>query len=135
MTTPKQNEQTAGRPATVSCGMVMPSCPFCGSKQTIIIFSDAGTQHECRKCRARGPVFWEPDGTVNAAISGADEKWSTRHLKLSAIGPSTTDFDAWLETRKRDKERLELANILSVGYSVWRHAWLACEIEHGIRKG
>lgn len=55
--------------------------------------------------------------------------------RRGAIGPSSTDYDAWLANRHDllDRFRDRTFSIHS-GYEIWRNAWLACEKEHGLRK-
>ena len=57
----------------------------------------------------------------------------------SPVGPSSTDYEAWLKKRpaialrfdNSGKHNSKLSQI--AGYEIWRNAWLACEREHKIR--
>jgi hypothetical protein len=50
------------------------------------------------------------------------------------IGPSSTDYEAWLKTRPNIAARFCKHFSTHSGYEIWRNAWMACEREHGIRK-
>mgnify|MGYP001584443240 FL=1 len=57
--------------------------------------------------------------------------------KRDPIGPSSTDYEAWLKTQPSLSCRLASAGkgfTQIAGYAIWRAAWLACEFQHGIRK-
>lgn len=62
---------------------------------------------------------------------------------LCPVGPSSTDYEAWLKSRPELVARFappasglfgprSFSQI--AGYEIWRNAWLACEYQHGIRK-
>lgn len=56
--------------------------------------------------------------------------------KPKPIGPSSDDYQAFLAKRPSIAASLKDAAptfTMHDGYEIWRNAWLACEIEHGIR--
>lgn len=55
---------------------------------------------------------------------------------VSPIGPSSDDYHAFLAKRVDLALRMKSKGprfTTNAGYEIWRNAWLACEIEHGIR--
>lgn len=55
---------------------------------------------------------------------------------LNPIGPSSDDYQAFLAKRPDLAVRMKARGprlTAGGGYEIWRNAWLACEIEHGIR--